>query len=119
MSIKQWYTVLLEDKVTMNTAHANQAASLIPLSVETLYPNSDWNTIWKMVRMKGLGSDLISFKSKMVHRQIENSKAGQCLLCREVVEDIVHCFFDSPNNLAAGVALLGCVQQVCPGLSPE
>ena len=23
MSIKQWYTVLLEDKVTMNTAHAN------------------------------------------------------------------------------------------------
>ena len=31
----------------------------------------------------------------------------------------MYCFFDSPNNLLAGVALLGCVQQVCPGLSPE
>ena len=28
------------------------------------------------------------------------------------------CFFDCPNNLAAGL-LLGCVQQVCPGLSPD
>ena len=31
----------------------------------------------------------------------------------------MYCFFDSPNNLLAGVALLGCVHQVCPELSPE
>ena len=68
MSVKQWYKVLLEDKVTMSAADANQPASLIPISVETLYPNSDWNTIWSMVRMKGLGSDLISFQLKLVHR---------------------------------------------------
>ena len=31
----------------------------------------------------------------------------------------MYCFFDSPNNLVAGVALLGCIHQVYPELSPE
>ena len=107
----------------MNAADANQPASLIPISVETLSPNSDWNTIWNLVRMKGLGSDLISFQFKMVHRLLptrqkvarlglDEGQAGLCLLCRGEVEDLVHCFFDCPNNLAAGLALLGCVQQL-------
>ena len=44
---------------------------------------------------------------------------GLCLLCRTEVEDLVHCFFECPKNIEAGLALLGYAQHVVPNLSPE
>ena len=92
MSTKEWYTMLLEDKVTMNPADENSAASLIPISIETLNPDTDWSVVWNIVRLKGLGSDLISFQFKMVHRLLptrqrvarlglDEGQAGLCLHC--------------------------------------
>ena len=122
--------MLLEDKVTMNPANEDSAASLIPISIETLNPDSDWSDIWNSTRLKGLGSELISFQFKMVHRLLptrqrvarlglDEGQAGLCLHCRGEVEDLTHCFFDCPKNMVVGLALLGCVQQLCPGLSAD
>ena len=130
MSIKEWYTVLLEDKIIMSPANENSAAALIHISIETLHPDTDWPATWSLVRMKGLGSDLISFQFKMLHRLLptrqrvarlglDEGQAGLCLQCRREVEDCVHCFFDCPQNMVVGLALLGCVQQLCPGLSAD
>ena len=130
MSTKQWYTVLVEDKITMRAANDNSAAQLIPLSIEILHPETDWTATWNIIRMKGLGSDLISFQFKMVHRLLptrqrvarlglDDGQAGLCLQCRGGVEDLTHCFFDCPKNMLVGLALLGCVQQLCPGLSAD
>ena len=68
MTTKQWYSVLLEDRVLMNPATEVSAASLIPVRIETIHPDTDWTAVWKLARMKGLGSELISFQLKMLHR---------------------------------------------------
>ena len=130
MSTKEWYTVLVEDRVTMSPATENSPASLLPISIETLHPNTEWSAIWNILRMKGLGSDLVSFQFKMVHRLLptrqrvarlglDDGQAGLCLHCRGEVEDLTHCFFDCPRNMVVGLGLLGCVQQLCPGLSAD
>ena len=109
MSTKEWYTMLLEDKVTMNPADENNAASLIPISIESMNPDTDWSAVWNFVRLKGLGSDLISFQFKMVHRLLptrqrvarlglDDGQAGLCLHCRGEVENLIHCFFDCPMD---------------------
>ena len=130
MTTKQWYSVLLEDKVLMNPATEVSAASLIPVSIETLHPDTDWPDVWKLVRMKGLGSELISFLLKMLHRLLptrdrvarlglDDGQAGLCLHCRMEVEDLTHCFFDCSRNMVVSLALLGCMQQIAPQLSAD
>ena len=65
MSIKQWYQVLLEDNVLMSPLAENSPPSLIPVRVETLYPSTDWSQAWKLVRTRGLRSDISSFLFKL------------------------------------------------------
>ena len=122
--------MLLEDNITMSPADENSVAALIPITIETLPPDTDWPATWNIVRMKGLGTDLISFQFNMLHRLLptrqrvarlglDEGQAGLCLQCRGEVEDLTHCFFDCPQNMVVGLALLGCVQQLCPGLSAD
>jgi hypothetical protein len=98
--------------------------------IETQNPNVDWPSVWKIIRTKVLGSDLISLQFKMVHRLLTTrdiierlglyeGQAGLCLHCRLEVEDLIQCIFDCPRNMLVGLALLGCVQHLIPGLSAE
>ena len=114
----------------MRSENEELAAALIPISIETQHPNTDWPSVWNILRTKGLGSDLISFQFKMVHRLLptrdriarlglDEGQAGICLHCRLEVENLSHCFFDCTKNMLVGLALLGCVQQLIPGLSAE
>ena len=57
MSIKQWYKVLLDDQVLMNPTIGDMAPSLVPVRVEELSPEIDWDITWRMSRMKGLDSE--------------------------------------------------------------
>ena len=45
-----------------------------------------------------------------------DGQAGLCLQCRMEVEDLTHRFFECNRNMLIGLALLGCVQQIIPGL---
>ena len=130
MSIKQWYTVLLEDKVLMSPATQDSPAALLPVRAEAMHPNTDWPQVWQIARTKGLGSELISFQLKILHNLLPTQERigrlglnddhpGLCLLCRLEVEDLVHSFFDCTRNMGVGLALLGCVQQILPDLSSE
>ena len=68
MTIKKWYTVLLEDKVLMSPATQESAAALLPVRTESMHPNTDWPQVWQIARTKGLGSELISFQFKILHK---------------------------------------------------
>ena len=54
MTTKQWYRVLLEDRVLKNNGDDGTTPTLLPVRVELLNPNLDWPLIWKLPRTKGL-----------------------------------------------------------------
>ena len=130
MTIKQWYTVLVEDKLLMSPATEDSPAVLLPIRPEIRSPQTDWSRVWQNARKRGLGTELSSFQFKVIHDLLPTQErisrigaAGEpqdlCLHCRLDREDLVHCFFDCPRNKGVGLRLLGCIQQVIPGLSSD
>ena len=132
MTIKQWYSVLLEDKVLMKPVNLQVQGprELVPIRPELKFPETDWTQVWSLARTKGLGSELVSFQFKIMHDLLPTQERaarlgvgepnhGQCLLCRLDTEDLVHGLLDCPYNMGAGQALLGVVQQILPDLDNE
>ena len=131
MTIKQWYQVLMEDKVLMHQPTQDSPPALIPVRCETLIANSDWKKTWQLVRVKGLGSELASFLFKLVHGLLPTQDrvarlglangdlVGTCLHCRLDPEDLLHCFFGCTKSMVTSLSLLGWIQHLVPHLSPE
>ena len=130
MSLKQWYVLLLEDKVLMSAATDASPSVLLPVRSETLHPDTNWAQVWQIGRTKGLGPELTSFQFKMIHCLLHTQERvariglnegnpGLCLHCRLDIETVPHSLIDCPRNMQVGLALLGCVQQVLPDLSAE
>ena len=65
MSTGQWVRVLTEQGLTMSVEAGHQ--QFIPCRAETRYPTNDWTVSWRLCRLPGLGSDLISFNFKLLH----------------------------------------------------
>jgi hypothetical protein len=117
MTEKQWYQLLLENKVTM--VETDVSRHLIPCRAEVKNPEFDWDTTWSRVRLHGLGAELISFLFKVLHdllptqeRIARTSSAvnGDCRLCvSDVREDLVHALISCPSNQGIGQAVLGCL----------
>ena len=131
MSIKQWYSTLMEDQVLMNPSDGDNPAVLIPVRPENLHPDSDWTQIWLNMRTSGLGSELSSFLFKLVHGLLSTQERiariglsaedipGVCSHCRVSPETLIHCFFECQASMVVGLTLLGYVQQLVPDLSPD
>ena len=131
MTIKQWYMVLMEDRLLMTPATDNNPQGLLPVRAETMSPNNDWPTTWRLIRLKGLNSELSAFLFKLIHCLLptqdrvarlgaaEGQQPGMCLFCNLEIEDALHAFFSCPHSNVAGLALLGWVQGLVPDLSPE
>ena len=130
LSIKQWYTLLLEDRVLMEDSVDGLPAVLVPVRAEALHPNTNWEQVWQIARIKGLGSELVSFQLKTLHNLLptqeriarlglHDDQPGLCLHCRIDTEDLVHCFFACNKNMLVGLALMGCIQQILPDISTE
>ena len=131
MSIKQWYAVLLEDRVLMSPATDNTPPLLLPVRAEMLSPSIDWPATWNLTRIRGLGSELSSFLFKLLHCLLpsqdrvarigvsDGQVPGLCLICQLETEDLVHAFFTCSQSRVVGLCLLGWVQGLCPDLSPE
>ena len=123
----------MEDRLLMSPATENSPQSLLPLRAELTSPNNDWEATWRLIRLKGLKSELSAFLFRVTHcllptqarvarlgaGEAEGQRAGQCLLCRVEVEDIPHAFFSCQHNILAGLALMGWVQGLSPDLSQE
>ena len=113
----------------MTPPNENSPASLIPVRVELLSPQTDWPVTWELARTRGLGSELTGFLFKLLHhllptqdrvaRMTRGHNMGLCPLCQIEVEDLNHAFFSCPHSCVAGLALLGYGQVAIPSLSPE
>ena len=81
---------------------------------------------WRLVRIRGLGSDLTGFMFKLVHCLLPTQDRvsrlggtdGACNFFADI-ETPVHAFFECQHSMLAGLALLGYVQGLVPDLSPE
>ena len=131
MTTRQWYSVLLEDQLLMPPSEERTPGTLLPVRSETKHPMADWPQIWRLARTKGLGSDLTSFLFRLLHCLLptqervsrivvtENQNSGLCQHCDLEVENLPHAFFNCEQSRIAGHALLGHVQLLVPGLSPD
>ena len=86
---------------------------------------------WRLARIPGLGIDLTGFIFKIVHCLLptqdrifrlggtEGYTPGLCKLCSTEVETPEHAFFYCNHSRVTGLGLLGYVQAIVPGLTPE
>ena len=114
ISLKQWYRVLLEEKVTMR--EVDNTMEFIPCRVELQHPNNDWEVTWRRSRMSGLGSELSSFLFRILHQllptkerqhRVHPATASTCRLCQlNATEDLLHSFFHCPFNYDFGMIVV-------------
>ena len=129
MSCSQWYTLLLEDNITMKQHPVSDARQLKPSRTELASPDNDWDRSWHLARLKGLGPDMTSFLWKVLHKLLPSqdrlsrilpNKTPLCQLCQDqVVEDLPHAFFQCRFNGEAGTLLLNCLSAHMPRPSPN
>ena len=125
MSTGQWVRVLTEQGLTMSVEAGHQ--QFIPCRAETRYPTNDWTVSWRLCRLPGLGSDLISFNFKLLHgllvtrqrlHQLTPAANATCSHCdAQVDEDLQHALIDCSYNSGAGQALLSTGQGYIPELT--
>jgi hypothetical protein len=127
MRIKDWYTVLLRDRVTHPAGGLAAPGALLPVRCELKSPTVDWPRTWRLARLRGLPADLASHLYRQLHGalpvQTEVARipgasrglraVGVCRLCEpDVPEDLHHAYFECSNNSEAGGALLAAVQRL-------
>ena len=105
MTSSQWYTLLLEDNVTMTTPDKTSPRVYSPCRTELTSPDNDWNRTWRMARLKGLGPITTTFLWQLLHKLIltqerlnkiskNKNPSSNCQLCQQgEVDNLNHTFF--------------------------
>ena len=129
MTSKQWYLLLVENKVTMELDPASPSEQQhIQCRAEVASPANDWERTWYYARLKGIGPDMFTFLWRLLHRLLPTqdrvhriiktkSSNSNCQLCQDgVTEDLQHAFFQCSFNTNAGDHLTRCLSTVMPGI---
>ena len=120
MKVKDWYNVLLHDRVTHSPSTTLSLGALLPVRAELAQPEVDWPTTWRRARLSGVPSDLTSHLFRQLHdvlplqtrvARLGGSRGprlqGVCRLCTaDEQEDAIHAFFTCHNNKDAANTLL-------------
>ena len=93
----------------------------VPSRSELASPTTDWELCWRLSRLPGLGSDLVSFNFKLLHlllvtrqrlQQFNVNHVATCCLCEdEVDEDLEHACIHCNFNNGVGQALVRVVNE--------
>ena len=130
MTEAQWYHLLLEENVTKEMDE-EQGNRFSPCRVEIANVNNDWETSWRRMRLKGLGSELISFLFKVLHQllptqerllRINQANSAYCKAegCSgDQIEDLTHALILCPGNNGIGIKYLDAVKRHVPDISAE
>ena len=114
MSSKQWYEFLLEKEIKY-IDNESQELNLIKCRTEQINAGIEWERVWRLARLKGLGPELKTFAWRLLHgilpirtrlNRILSSKnlSTVCQLC-EANEDenlqhaFIHCNFNQDFGL--------------------
>ena len=127
MTEAQWYHILLEEtvlKVTIDDDHR-----YIPCRAEIANPENDWETSWRRMRIKGLGSEVVSFLFKLLHQLLATqerlSRINQATsnICKapgcseDQTEDLSHALYYCSGNNGIGILCLDAVKAFIPNIS--
>ena len=128
LSSRQWYTLLLDNIITMEVQTADNPRQFRAVRCETAYPDNDWKCSWRMARLRGLGSDMFSFLWRLLHGLLaiqdrvhrilrDRYPSPLCKHCEQSeVEDLPHAFFWCSFNNGAGVYLLNFLSSSIPDM---
>ena len=127
MTTKQWYRILLEDRILMHTPADGAPQTLHPVRVELMTPDLDWPAIWILSRTKGLSSEQSAFLFKLLHLLLPTQDRisritnvpGLCNTCNAAAEYSLHALFSCPSSHDAASTLLSYVHITAPGISPQ
>ena len=113
----------------MEQLHNQETRQFIPCSCELLSPSNDWQLSWKLFRLKGLSSEMMSFNFKLLHRllpvkdrlhKITPTTPATCTLCSgSCPETLEHALLFCPYNAGTGQALTTTLQRVLPSLTVD
>ena len=130
MSEKQWYAVLIEDNVTMESTNGEQR-QYIPSRIELKNPETNWEHSWRLARLKGLGSENVSFLFRLLHctlptqERLSKTNANHSPLCKfpgctgSDEEDTLHALVTCSGNNGTGYAIMNGVKRLLPGLKED
>ena len=130
MTEAQWYHLLLEENVTKEIDE-EQVKRFSPCRVEIANMNNDWEESWRRMRLKGLGSELISFLFKVLHQllptqerllRINQANSAYCKAegCSgDQIEDLTHALILCPGNNGIGIKYLDAVKRHVPNITAE
>ena len=120
MTVKQWYTYLLEINVTMDKVDDEGRMKAKLCKVEEREPDNNWQHSFYLSRLKGLSPQVKSFNFKLLHQilpckerlsQILPDTSPTCSLCRaQQPESVTHAIFDCEKNREAAQYLLQLTQ---------
>ena len=126
MSSKDWYRVMLEENLTMETTE-NGERRLIRCRAELQHPHNDWENSWRLARLQGLESDQITLLWKVLHNllptqnrlsRILKDQNSSCKLCTDPMDDLPH-LFSCRYSTDVCQALLRTVTSVMPSATPQ
>ena len=127
LSTKQWYKRILNDQMLKSADSGYQL--LIPVKAEVRMPGIVWADSWKMLRLKCLSSENMSFLFRLLHGLLPTQDRilrfgldeanGQCLLCRTESDNIEHALISCPTYNSCGIALLEYARKILPNLTAE
>ena len=119
--------MLLQNNITMEEVTPDSARQFRAARAERAYPDNDWDSAWRMARLRGLGSELTSFLWKLLLgllptqdrvSRILRDKTPLCKLCPDaVMEDLQHAFFRCSYNNNCGELLSNFLSSYIPGIS--
>ena len=130
MTEAQWYHLLLEENVTKEV-NEEQGYSLKPCRAELTSMENDWETSWRRMRLKGLGSELVSFLFKLLHQLLVTQERlfrinqAATSLCKaagcpgDMNEDLEHALMQCPGNNGIGLICMDAVKRHIPDLTIE
>ena len=124
MTIRQWYNHLLKQELSYQDGDTRL---MKPCRAERMYPNAQWDVIWKNVHLKVVPSDVISFSFKLVHgllptearlnSTLRNVSAACKFSCPgDPPADLNHCFFSCDLTADVGMLLFRVSQCFKPGI---
>ena len=119
LTVKQWYTFLLEKFVTMREPYDDGRQELIPNRIEESFPNIQWADSYRLSRLPGLSPASKSFLFKLIHQLLPSrarvnriipANNPLCWCENGEAETYLHCFFTCVKNKEAADAMLRCAK---------
>ena len=120
MTTRQWYEYLLNKDILKVTREDGSESKRL-CRVEEVYPDTDWESTWRNIRLPCLSSAISSFLWKLVndlltteervHSTVGNSPPS-CRYCLpEITANQIHCFFKCCMTKDVGGWLLALARQ--------